>query len=541
VDVKDFLELVEHLTGTPVKALEEREHRFVAQALRDDSRQLDWTQFNELLLLVNKDRVEAPFFDRYFGRGCRVAEIRQGVLRFQKEAMLLYGNFVFAYRTLSRIPTQGSFETRLGDLFRDPAELRGELKARSPKILEIEPISRDKTYLVGYLSAKEISLDKTYADSLYRVGTRVQSGQKPSWDEMLRLTSTEIQEDQRPHVLRIVAKYRQRNKEHDVAAFVSYLENDVLPQLRDRVAELASVQQQATRNQDVYLTWDHMDVYFATSMRKRWEFEDLYDLVKRIMGRAELAELNIRYFDPTQSFTKNRVNKGLVEALMLRRAKCTVYSVQDTDTLGKDSELASTLAQGKTVIAYVPKINVEERTAQLIGQDPVTIQERLRFLMYADESFASSLTNDDLAFIRTFKALEEFEESRIWRCLPDPGTVQQLQDSHQAEIRRLCSILARSEQRLYDGRAGTLAKSHPLGVQVHLETGVANGVLVVRGERECAELLRRVLTNELTFQLENNTTDRMWYLREELSECAYRVVTQDRKLTNCFWNFYLHK
>lgn len=44
----------------------------------------------------------------------------------------------------------------------------------------------------------------------------------------------------------------------------------------------------ATRNQDVYLTWDYMDVYFATSMRKPWEFEDLFDFVQGVMDRDEL-------------------------------------------------------------------------------------------------------------------------------------------------------------------------------------------------------------------------------------------------------------
>jgi hypothetical protein len=33
--------------------------------------------------------------------------------------------------------------------------------------------------------------------------------------------------------------------------------------------------------------------------------------------------------------------------------------------------------------------------------------------------------------------------------------------------------------------------------------------------------------------------DRMWCLRERISGCIYRVVTNDRKLNNCFWNFYL--
>lgn len=65
-----------------------------------------------------------------------------------------------------------------------------------------------------------------------------------------------------------------------------------------------------------------MDIYFATSMRKAWEYQDLYDFIERLMGQEELNELDLRYFDPTQAYTDNRVNKGLVEALMLKRARC---------------------------------------------------------------------------------------------------------------------------------------------------------------------------------------------------------------------------
>src|SRR5262249_24060143 len=63
---------------------------------------------------------------------------------------------------------------------------------------------------------------------------------------------------------------------------------------------------------------------------------------------------DVTFFDLTDSFASDRIDKGLLEALMLRRAGCTVYMVQETDTLGKDSELAATLALGKPVIAYVP-------------------------------------------------------------------------------------------------------------------------------------------------------------------------------------------
>ena len=55
--------------------------------------------------------------------------------------------------------------------------------------------------------------------------------------------------------------------------------------------------------------------------------------------------------------------EGLAEALMLRRAACTIYFAQENDTLGKDSELASTLAQGKPVIAFVPAAASRRKTS----------------------------------------------------------------------------------------------------------------------------------------------------------------------------------
>ena len=66
MEVQRFLDLVEHLTGTPVKPLDENDHKALARVLRDDGHKLDCTQMNELLLLVNKDRVETPFYDHFF-------------------------------------------------------------------------------------------------------------------------------------------------------------------------------------------------------------------------------------------------------------------------------------------------------------------------------------------------------------------------------------------------------------------------------------------------------------------------------------------
>ena len=86
-----------------------------------------------------------------------------------------------------------------------------------------------------------------------------------------------------------------------------------------------------------------------------------------------------------------------------------------------------------------------------------------------------------------------------------------------------------------------LREDHPLGIQVNLETGVANGVLVVRTAEACAELIRRVLTRTLAFTLETREIHGLRYvlLREDVSGCIFRVMTGDAMLSNAFWNFYL--
>jgi hypothetical protein len=144
-------------------------------------------------------------------------------------------------------------------------------------------------------------------------------------------------------------------------------------------AQKEAIEQKGIKNHEAYLTYDHVDVYVATSMRKPFDYWNVHNFVCSVFGSPLLKELKLRWFDPTQAFCQNRVDKGLVEGLMLKRAKCTIYLAQDPETLGKDSELATTLVQGKPVIAYVPKLTdfdefyssiVELRDELYLGVDP---------------------------------------------------------------------------------------------------------------------------------------------------------------------------
>ena len=90
----------------------------------------------------------------------------------------------------------------------------------------------------------------------------------------------------------------------------------------------------------------------------------------------------------------------------------------------------------------------------------------------------------------------------------------------------------------FDKRATTLKDSHPLGIQVDLQNGVSNGVLVVRSTESCAQLIRNIVLQSLEFRLEE--ADEGLVLREKISDCIFRVMSRDSMLTNTFWNFYLN-
>jgi hypothetical protein len=269
-------------------------------------------------------------------------------------------------------------------------------------------------------------------------------------------------------------------------------------------------------NHEAYLASDHLDVYVATSMRKRHEFLAVSRLTSEIFSHKELAPLKLRWFDPTQAYCKDRVDKGLSEALMLRRALCTIYFAQESDTLGKDSELASTLAQGKTVIAFVPD-GQEQFTKQLISDLKAAYPEKSEGELLLEQ-------------LRTYEPQAAWDDGTVRAWLDKPSTV---------DLAGLRQRLLTQVSNHYNGRAQTLKNSHPLGIQVNLATGVANGVLVVRTVGECASLVRRIVTGTLDFDLTEESQGGFLALREKISGSIYRVMTYDMMLTNSFWNFYL--
>lgn len=458
---------------------------------------ITYERFNELLLLLDQDRVSEPFYKFFFSANgpLKLELLAKRVVNFRGYAMLRYGNIRFAYKDLS---TKNLVQlTRCLHPYSEPtSDIQPRYRARPSGALRIEAIDRDKTWCLGYIAGLKHDKESNLLAELLNKGQRD--------TETLELAET----------------YRELGE------------------------TIEQTKEKGLRNTDVYLTWDYMDVYVATSMRKQWEFEDVSDFVNGLFACSQLRALNLRYFDPTQSNCTSRIDKGLVEALMLKRASCTVYLVQEADTLGKDSELASTLAQGKPVIAFVPKLEVDGHAKKIRAFPLEFFKIRFRVLqaegVLEEPDLRKQLYETDADFIGTVNnfldAVNRFFDSQ-------PFT---LWESKQTEFKNtyigfdlVCKLLATAEKFNFEKRARVLKSVHPLSLQVHLESGVANGVLVVRTVKECADVLCGLLTNSLDFSIEFDSNLQCTVLKEKISQSPFRAVTEHEKLSNSFWNFYL--
>ena len=133
---------------------------------------LGFSQFNELLLLVGYDRVDAGFF-QYLATGLTkyasgtaindLKSLRVGVDRFRRMALLLFGNVKFAFKTLSKD----------ADVLREwlaVIEPRPEASfhERHAPIRAIQRIAGEDTYFLGYLIQRDIEdrLKKNATDPL---------------------------------------------------------------------------------------------------------------------------------------------------------------------------------------------------------------------------------------------------------------------------------------------------------------------------------------------------------------------------------------
>lgn len=468
---------------------------------------LNHSQLNELLLLLNQDIVEEDFFKFFFTKDkISLDELKTGIIKFIGYSMLCFGNIKYAFKLLSKKKHDEIFDL-LRPYSENPSRIINKYRKRSEKIIEIEKINEEETWLVGETTDNKINQEGT----------------------LLKNEMEKCKEN--------ISKFKKEE-------LIEY--GEIITRIKEKEKK---VQEIARLNTDIYLTWDYMDIYVATSMRNNWEYEETYKFIEQTFNTKELKDFKLRFFDPTQSKCGNTRDKGIIEGLMLKRAFCTIYLSQESDTMGKDSELAATLAQKKPVIAYVPEHDPTEY-AEVICEHSLQFFKKRFLILEAEEIFDnpecnSKLLQIDSNFKKTIKKfLNTFDDCgpvgpfRLWKKKEN-----EFKEKYE-DFKKLCKILATAECAFFEKRAYVLKELHPLAMQIDLESGVANGVLVVRNHEDCANLLYKILTNQLEFEIEHieeedeirHNKEGFSVLKEKISQSSFRVITHQSRITNSFWN-----
>jgi len=294
--------------------------------------------FSRLMIQCGKRPVTEHFYQAFFAKAATIGQFEAAVERYRVKCMLLFGNFKYAYRTLATASPQ-----KLQKLLEQTEPLDQTEFTKRPEFNEIERIPLEDRHLLGYISGGH--QDLLFCLDFFQV---LQGSPAVS-----NLGELGLQKQEK--LSKVLREYGlafdpDRIAEPAYLAHVTSRLQGALDSVKKRASDAMEMGQRNTRR---YLSLPHLDVYVATSMEKPQDFASQDNFIREVFEHKDIKPLRLRYFDPTLSYADDRVTKGLIEALMLRRARVTIYNAGAKDTLGKDSELAATLAQGKPVIVYV--------------------------------------------------------------------------------------------------------------------------------------------------------------------------------------------
>ena len=273
-----------------------------------------------------------------------LSHLKWGMLRLFTDALLYFGDVRTAFRVLrvlSRIELETFFVKRRFET--EAIKSRGD-------VLEFTGISQDDRYLIFEMACK------SFGDSPETEGGMLQALREAyethSSENAGKPTFRHLITGNLPTV------YLERQAEFefsmdDILDEPIDSEDDFSIKFDSVASKFFQARERALANTEYYLSMaNDLDVYVATSMRKRQDFRDMASFCERVFGNDALTDLKLRYFDPTLSAALGHEDKGLIECLMVKCAKVLVYYAGETDSYGKDAEAAMALSLGKPVIFY---------------------------------------------------------------------------------------------------------------------------------------------------------------------------------------------
>ena len=419
-------------------------------------------QFNQLLGFGHQATVSGDFFQYYWRESplkhpypveklpgfeqqwlmgtkgiVSLSHLEWGLYRLFTDGLLYFGNVRTAFRKLHKLDRgqlDAFFQRRRFDT--DAIKQRGD-------VLPMQMIPQDDRYLVSEMACKSF-------------------GDSPESEGEMRQALKEVYEQHRKNGGGTVTfrqllsgdlpeEYSDRRSEFQFS-MVDVLEESISSE-RDFDAKFGGeadkffqARRAALNNTEHYLSMvNELDVYVATSMRTRENFREMARFCDDVFKADNLADLHLRYFDPTLSAAFGHEDKGLIECLMVKCAKVLVYYAGDRESYGKDAEAAMALSLGKPVIFHC----------------------------------------------------DEEQRTRFYR------------------------------------------EVHPLSRLIEFETGVAVGVMVTDDPNKVKALLGRLFENKMQYRLEEHPTRKGYLLlKEPLTDSVVRLQTNDRMLSETFWNHY---
>lgn len=243
--------------------------------------------------------------------------LRWGLYRFYVDSLLYFGNVRSAYRRLRDMTKEELTEFFLKKRFDTE-----KLSARGPS-LPLTAIPRDDRYLVAEYACK--SFDTSTGRS--RFSEAILGAYKSHVEQG---GSAVVSVDELIQGRFLAENFQGTQQQLQLSA--DDIINDVVgdeAELEARVAELevkfARARTAALDNTRRYLSMvEDLDVYVATSMRTRGHFRKMASFCDDVFGHPDLADLNLRYFDPTLSAAEGHIDKGLIECLMVDAASTLV-------------------------------------------------------------------------------------------------------------------------------------------------------------------------------------------------------------------------
>lgn len=367
-----------------------------------------------------------------------VAQLEWGIRRFLTDALLYFPNTQSAFDSLRR----RSYEDLVAFFAAKRIDDEG-MQLRGPA-LPLADIPTDDRYLISELACRAYSQDASpdpfVLTELMRAYNNTKGGRIP----VKQLVDTAVRTNEDDFQLQLALPL----------GADEFIEQEIESedQLRTLVSDILTrfhgARKLALDNTEQYLSiLRELDVYVATSMRCREDFRDMARNCQTIFADERLRPYHLRYFDPTLSAALGHEDKGVLECVMVDRAKVLIYFAQEGESWGKDAEATRALTQGKPVIIYCPP----------------TPEGRQRMLFFRD--------------------------------------------------------------------------IHPLSRLLDMRTGVAAGAVITDGLDNVRELLYRMITNRMQYDIDRRP-DGSLRLRDRLTQSAVRFSSSDQGLNRAVREYY---